>query len=442
MASLNLIVGFDALIQDASVGVSNFGTIGIVCYHGLSSVVRSYEPSTDGLAAMIADGFTVNDFAYKAVAQIAAQQPHTKLCKIYRRATPNAQTLTLTPGNLVQGTVYAFKVNGVQATRANGASETATTWTTAWQAILIGAGFTAVNVTSTSGTTFITLSLTSSTGRRIYLDELPSYLTVKDTSVDAGIATALNSAVAEDSDFYGVIIDGMSEAELNAAAAWCETNKRMLHGLTVDTDTLTASTTDVASDFVAAAYTYSGVFYTRNMSGLWNAALMGRQFGLTPGSNNWENVSLGGVTADNLTSTEITNGKVKKLGMYMPFKTPVSSTNATHNISAGSGRFFDMTRDRDWFVANAQAGLVAEEIRLEKIPANQKGLDIHESVVRTWLQQAESYGIIDPGWTITFPKASSLPTLKKTRRYTASKAFFAYFQGAINGADISGIFAV
>src|SRR5690606_25667301 len=105
MASLNLIVGFDALIQDTSVGVPNFGTIGIVCYHGLSSAVRSYEPSTDGLAAMIADGFTINDFAYKAVAQIAEQQPHTKLCKIYRRATPNAQTLTLTPANLVQGTV-------------------------------------------------------------------------------------------------------------------------------------------------------------------------------------------------------------------------------------------------------------------------------------------------------------------------------------------------
>jgi hypothetical protein len=153
-------------------------------------------------------------------------------------------------------------------------------------------------------------------------------------------------------------------------------------------------------------------------------------------------VNLSAVTADNLTSSQINFGKPKKLGMYLPFKTPVSSTNATHNISAGSGRFFDLTRDRDWFAANTQAGLVAEQIRQEKIPANQKGMDIHESVVRSWLTQAESNGIIDPGWKLAFPKAKDLPTLKATRRYTASKAFFAYFQGAINGADISGIFSV
>ncbi len=442
MASLNLIIGFDALIQDASVGVSNFGTVGVVCYHGLSSAVRAYEPSSDGLAAMKADGFTENDFAYKAVSAISKQQPHTKLVKIYRRSSPNIQALTLTPVTLTQGTVYAFKVNGVTVSRVNGASETATTWTTAWQTILTGVGITGVNVTSTSNTTFVTLTQTVNTQRRIYLDELPSYLTVKDTSPDAGIATALSQAVADDSDFYGVVIDGMSEAELNAAASWCEANKRMFHGLTVDSDTLTSSTTDVASDFVAAAYTYAGVFYTSNMSSLWNAALMGRQFGLAPGSNNWENVSLGGITSDNLTATQIGFAKPKKLGLYLPFKTPVSSTNATHNISAGSGRFFDLTRDRDWLAANTQAALVAEQIRLEKIPANQKGLDIHESVVRTWLDQAEKATVLDTGWKLSFPKATDLPNLKATRRYNAAKAFFAYFTGAINGADVSGVLSV
>lgn|SRR5574343_56823 len=438
MASLNLIVGFDAVIQDASVGVSNFGTIGVFCYHGLSAVVRSYEPSSDGLAAMVADGFTVNDFAYKTVAAVMAQSPHTNLVKVYKRATPNVQTLTLTPATLTQSVQYAFTVNDVAVSRVNGASETATTWCTAWQAILAGAGILAVNVTSTNNTTFLTLTQTANTGRRIYLDGVPSYLTIKDTSTDAGIATALNQGLADDSDFYGVIIDGQSEAELNAAAAWCESNKRILHGLTVDSDVLTNSATDVGSDFFAAKYTYSGVFYSRNPSKLLNAALMGRMFGTTPGSSNWEDKQLASITADNLTASEITNAKAKNVGLYLPFK----NLNLTHNIKAGSGRFFDLTRDRDWFAANEQAYILSGLARREKTPANQFGLDMIESDVRVYFEAAERAGVLDPGWSLTLPKMAQLPTLKSTRRLIANKAFLGYFQGAINGVDISGTLTV
>lgn len=438
MASLNLIVGFDALIQDASVGVASFGTIALVVGHSLTAAVRSYEPSSDGLAAMVADGFTVNDDAYLKLSAIMAQQPHTTLVKVYKRGTRNAQTITLTPTNLAQDVVYSFTINGVTVSRTNGASETATTWCTAWQAILTGGSVTAVNVTSTNSTTFLTLSLTSETGRRIYIDGAPSYLTIKDTSVDGAIATALNTALADDSDFYGVVIDSMSETENNAAAAWCESNKRVFHGLTADSDVLTNSTTDVGSDFFAAKYTYGGVLYTRNPTKQLAAALMGRQFGIAPGGNNWNNRQLTSINADNLTASEITNAKAKNVGLYLPF----SNVNATHNVKAASGRFFDLTRDRDWLVANAQAAIISELVRQEKIPANQRGVNQIESVVRTWFDLAVTAGVLDPGYTITFPKASALPTLKTTRRFSASKAFLGYFQGAIDGADISGILAV
>lgn len=437
MASLNLIAGFDAVIQDISVGVSNFGTIGVFCYHGLSSVVRSYEPSSSGQAAMIADGFTVNDFAYKALSAVMAQSPHTKLVKIYKRATQNVQAITLTPANLAQGVPYTFTVNDVAVTRTNGVSETATTWTTAWQALLIGGSITAVNVTSTSNTTFLTLTQTVSTGRRIYLDGAPSYLTLKDTSPDAGIATALNQGLADDSDFYGVLIDGQSEAELNACAAWCESNKRIFFGLTIDSDTLTNSTTDIASDFFAAKYTYSGALYTRNPSKLITAALMGRYFGTTPGVSQLNNKQLASLTADNLTASEITNGKAKNLCMYLPF----TNVNLTYDVKAGSGRFFDLSRDRDWFATNTQAAMVAGFARREKTPANQSGVDMVDGDVRAWFHQAERAGVLDPGWSLTLPKASQLPTLKSTRRLTASNAFFGYFQGSIDGADVSGILA-
>src|SRR5690606_6065036 len=95
-------------------------------------------------------------------------------------------------------------------------------------------------------------------GDRFFLDT-NSDLVVKDISADAGIATDLAAGQALDPDFYGVVTDGYSEAEINAAAAWCEANGKEFIGLTNDTDVVTASTTDVASDFYAAGYNRCGV---------------------------------------------------------------------------------------------------------------------------------------------------------------------------------------
>jgi hypothetical protein len=323
----------------------------------------------------------------------------------------------------------------VAISHTNGPAETATTITTALnlQLNLVP------NVTATGAAASL-LALTVPGGERMYLKNTPPYLTVKDGSPDAGIATDLAAALAEDSDFYGVLIDSTSEAEANAALAWCQANGKLFHGLTNDSDTLTSSTTDVASDALAGLFSYGKIWFSRDMPGQFAAAIMGRQFSRNPGSTTWENQPLTGIVADALTSTELGHAIAKNLGVYVTYG---GSTAATFNTASASGRFLDITRDSDWLKANAQADIFRYLLNQEKVPFTQPGIDGVENVVRARFTIAEDNGVLDAGWTITLPTIDQIdPADKALRQLVANDAFAGIFQGAIHGVDMSGVLAI
>jgi Protein of unknown function (DUF3383) len=435
MASINNVVGFNIVIQDAAPSRSSFGTIAVIAHHTVSPSRLVYDTTPDGRAGMLLDGFAATHDAYRKNLAIGAQNPKVPSFKLYNRAAPNAQALTLTPTNTTPGRKYEFELNGVAVSHTNGPAETATTICTALRTQL-----TAIPNVTAAGTTTVTLSLTSAAGARMYLKGAPAYLTVKDTSPDAGIATDLDAALLEDPDFYGVLIDSTSEAEINAAAAWCQSNGKLLHAQTVDSDVLTSNATDVASDLRAAAYSYAKLWYSRDMPAQLAASIMGRQFSRNPGSTTWENQRLNGIVADPLTPTELANAEGKGCGLYLPYGDTVA---ATFNTAAASGRFLDITRDSDWLKANAQADVLAYLLNQEKVPFTQAGIDGVEGVLRARFQLAENAGVLDEGWTITLPTVDEIdPADKAARQLAAADTFAGIFQGAIHGVQLSGILAV
>jgi hypothetical protein len=437
MVAIDNVVGFNVVIQDAAPSVPNFGIIAVIAYNTVSPERLVYDTTPDGRSAMVVDGFATTHPAYRKNAGIGGQSPQVPQIKVYNRATPNVQALTLTPTNLAPGRKYEFEINGVQISHTNGASETATTICNEFRSQISDAAASLPNVT-TGGTTTLLLSLTSAAGVRTYLKGVPKYLTVKDSSPDAGIATDLAAALLEDPDFFGVLIDSESEAELNAAAAWCATNGKMFHGRSMDTDILTGVTTDVCSDLKAALNAFAKVWYSRDAPAELDAAIMGREFSRNPGSTTWENKQLNNITADPLTPTEVTNAVAKNCGLYLPY----GDTAATHNTMAASGRFLDITRDTAWLQANAQADVFRYLLNQEKVPFTQKGIDGMEDVLRARFTLAEAAGVLDAGWDITLPTIDQIdPADKAARRLVASDAFAGIFQGAIHGVDISGVLA-
>lgn len=435
MVAINNVVGFNVVIQDAAPSRPSFGTIAVLAYHAVSPERLVYDTTPDGRKAMVVDGFPATHDAYRKNAAIGSQNPKVPKIKIYKRAAPNAQALTLTPTVTAPGRKYEFSLNGVAIAFTNGASETATTITTALKTQLN----LVPNVTAT-GTATVLLALTAPTGERMYVKGAPRYLTVKDTSPDAGIGTDLSAALAEDADFYGVVIDSNSEAEINAAAAWCQANEKLFHGHTLDSDVLTSSTTDVASDLRAMSLPYAKVWFSRDMAGQLAAAIMGRQFSRNPGSTTWENQPLTNIEPDDLNATELANARAKGCGLYLRYG---ETTSATFNTASSSGRFLDITRDTDWLVANSRADVFSYLLNQEKVPFTQPGIDGVENVLRARFTLAEDAGVLDTGWKITLPSIADIdPADKALRQLVASNAFAGIFKGAIHGVDISGVLAI
>jgi hypothetical protein len=319
--------------------------------------------------------------------------------KIFQRATGVTQTVSALVTNTTHGFVYRWAVSyggtTTEQTYTVLAAATATTVGTAIAALIDA--LPGVGAVASVGTITIT---PTTLGDRFMFDTYGAEFTVKDNSTDAGIATALSAGQALDPDFYGVQTDGYSEAEINAAAAWCEANGKLYLALTCDSDVLAGGSTDIASDFKLAGYNRCGVLVTRKQSQQMATALVARQLATEPGSSSWDNKALSG-TADNFTTTEQTNATTKRACMYLS----IAGVNVSYNIQAGSGRFFDTTRDIDWFDANHAADIFNALVNTEKVPYNNTGKSLVEAVSRRRGSLAESKGVFNAGtFAVTMPK--------------------------------------
>lgn len=398
MSSISDVISSSTLIQDASAARQSFGSIGIFCGHSLGPAVLTYATDPSGLAAMVADGFGTGHDAYVKASAIARQEVKPPRVKIFKRATANAQTKTLLPTNTVEGYVYRFRVmfGGIttEISYTVLASATPTTIGVAIAALIDA--ITGVDAAASSGTITVTPTVA---GNRFFIDTFGAELTVKDTSSDAGIATDLAAGQLLDPDFYAVMTDGYSEAEINAAAAWCEANKKLYVALSNDSDVFTSSSTDIASDLKAAGYHRSGVLASRKQIPNMAAALVGRQLALDPGLSDWNNKRLVG-ESDNLTGTEQGHAVTKRASLFLN----IAGLNVTHNVKAASGRLFDTTRDIDWFESNLAADELLVLVNNEKVPFNLVGKGLVQSAAERRGTLAERAGVFNPStFVVTMP---------------------------------------
>lgn len=386
------VVTTSTVVQDKSVSRASFGTIGIFARHTLGPAVRTYATSAAGLAAMVADGIGTGHDAYVKLSAIASQEVKPPTVKIYKRSVANAQIVTMLPVVTTEGYIYDFAVknqSGVSTTITYTvlAAATPTSIGTALAALIDAIA--GVGAVASVGTITVTPTVA---GDRFFIDVPRGDLTVKDTSTDAGIATDLAAGQLLDPSFYGVLTDGYSEAEINAAAAWAQANGKLYLGLSIDTDVFTGSATDVASDMETAAYTRCGPLPTRYQSTQAHAALMGRQLAQAPGSSDWNNKTLV-ASADNFTDSQLGFAVGKNASLFVS----IAGLGVSHNVKASSGRLFDTTRDLDWFDANLAADLFSVLVNNEKIPYSAIGKALIQAAAERRGAIAISNGVFEPG---------------------------------------------
>lgn len=410
----NEIVTHAVVVADRAPAEANFGLAALFVNAPFIGG-RLYELSPEGAAALVTDGFSTTDRGYQMFQTMAGQSPHTDQVLVYNRAANNSQVIRLTPTITTVGFKYEFTL------RAGNTEAlivfTVVTGTVA--AIITGilaaiaASTVGSAVTETDGTTHVQLVPTVA-GTHIQVDAPVRALTVIDTSVDAGIATDL-AAAAVDFDFYMFTIDSYSEAEINAAGAWAEANKRIFIPQSADsTNVIDAVGTGVGQDLFAAGYHRTGLLHTRDMSGNAAAGLIARQASRNPGESSFAYKDITGADPDFFTTTEIANAKGKNIMLF------VNSSGVRHTYfgKAASGRSLRVTIGLDYLDARLREAVLTVFANAEYVPYSQEGASMVENAIRGVFASVErkpdGSGFIEPGWTVTPPIAAAATLSKKT----------------------------
>ena len=208
----------------------------------------------------------------------------------------------------------------------------------------------------------------------------------------ATIGEDLDAALAADDRFYGVVLISRTAADIEAAATWCETNKRLLVAQSSDADVKTGA--GILDTLTGASRKRSVlIFHDEDTEGAdiaWAAAKLSAvpdQFSTT-----WAAATLSGITQDSLSGTE----RDAIIGADGNVYLSLGGVGATAPGKTCDGSFIDVVVVQDWLEARIEEAvaqlMLNVSARNSKIPYTDAGLQQIASAVRGVLARAESLG--------------------------------------------------
>jgi hypothetical protein len=287
------------------------------------------------------------------------------------------------------------------------------------------------------GTSTTKVVCTASSGELHSFELVTPNLSLHDATTNPGVATDLAAIVAADNDWYGLLLDSNSPAEVTAAAAWTETHKKLFGYQTSETAHLSAGSTSVlAYTLRAAGYARTEGIFAKKLgtSDAWLAAgWMGARFAKDPGAATWKFASLAGSSVYDLTDSQ----RAALDGYRLNYYTTAGGVGITAEGVTASGEFIDVTRDLDWLSARIQEGVFGALISNDKIPFTDAGISAVLSSVRAALNGAVRVGVL-ASFTLSAPRAADVSSGNKAIRHLPDVTFQATLAGAIHSLTITG----
>lgn len=432
MSNLDDLVTINISASTATPTKPGFGTI-LIAAQKLPAGFTSRTRSFGSLTEMTDFGFLVNDPAYKCAQKMKAQNPAITAFKIGKRLNKVTQTLKLKCKSAVQGDTYTATINGVVINYTVLAAATTTTVATAIE-LLVEA---VTGVDSTSATDTITFTVTAGIGELVDVKDWSTNFEFTDATTDPGLAADLAAIKAFDNNWYGLALDSASEAEINIAALFAETEKKLFVPNSSDFGCEdVAVTTDIMSDIKAAAYARTGVLYSRSQLLSYSGpAWMAKQFTQNPGSDTWMFKTLASVTVDVLNDA----GRASVLSKNGNCYTATSGINMTEQGKSGAGEYFDVTRFVDWLRAEIQFRVFSALVNNSKIPYTDEGIDLIQSIIAGALKFGVERGGLAKGSTsVTFPLVADIGSATRATRALTGGKFSGVLAGAIHSLTIAG----
>lgn len=402
-------------------------------------VFRAYTSA----AAMLADGFLSSDPEYIEALAMTTQAIKPKQFLVSKFSAAVAQVDTFAVNTLVASHLYQFTLNSVVISYTSNGGDT--------QQSILAALLTAIGVAFPSNPP-VTGSVTGSgPGALLTLTSSVAGIGVSYTAIDADlthVALTPNHSIADDIlvtllavpqelQFYGVIVTNHVAANIEQIAAFIEGQLLVYVYATLDANVLSNGVGNVMAVLKGLNYTrtmglYSAQANTNGPDGAW----MGYMLPTQPGVGNWAMKNLIGVTADNLSPTQIANIQSNNGNFYVT----IAGAGTTLYGITPSGEYFDVTIFIDWLTSTIQTGIIEVEtspLNL-KIPYTNGGIAMLENPIRAALKEGEDNNGLLPGWYVFAPDINSVPLADRKNRVLNNIGFNAELAGAINQINIQG----
>ena len=444
MANLNRIANIQILLQTSAISALGFSNVMIISphVHSLNTVDTYYD--TNDLLLL---GHQATDPIYLAALAVMSQSPGPGFFKLGRRQVDavSIATQTLTPLGTYTMTLTSM-VGGVLTpitfTYTDATGTPTSTSVLSGLSALVGSTGPASSAVGSS-----LLNLTNRSAGTAFTVQVSSNLLIQPVTAVNGVSADLATIAAYDNDFYGFSILDRTQANIMLAAAWAESQAAKLHVTTISEVGAYsgASTTDTMYMLKAQNYFRSICYYHAAAATEYlGLAAMAKAFGSAPGADDWANMTLAGITADNLSETQSAAIAAKNGNTFEPFK----NLALTQYGKVAGGEWADVIRFRDWLQEAMRVEIIDAMVN-SKTPYTDPGIAIIEAAMRSVLLLGQAVGGISPtqydasgnpipGFKIYVPLRASIPVGDVAARTLNNMKFTAILAGAIHIVNVQG----
>ena len=422
--------------ETATITRVGFGTATIVGIH--SKFAEDFK--TYNNIEAVAEDFETTDEEYKAAAKYFSQALKPEKVIIGKRASNVALQDLVTVSTVENDTTYTVTINGTPFTFLSDADATdleiADGLVTA-----INLGSEPVTATDNVDGTFDLDEDVAGATSTIAVD---TNLTKTNVIPNVNIATELARLTGLGmTDWYFLILTRRTtEAEqlqdIEETAAYIEAiSTPKIYFYAIDqASMLTAVSTDIGSILAALNYDRTVGFYSTDEANYPEAAWIGGQAPKDAGSLTWKFKELIGITADILSSNDITNLKAKSLNFYEEIAG--ASVISSEAVVAG-GEFIDVIRGSDKLSTRIGERIFTIMINTDKIPYTIQGLGVIEDAIRAeiGISIGENF-LVSGSEVVTLPDIDSIDSADKAARLLQDVTFSAQLAGAIHKVIIRG----
>lgn len=445
LANLDRIVNVSIALNTAGISKVGFNTMMIVGTHAHSLNRVDIITSIDSLTSM---GFETTDPIYLAVRAALSQIPRIRQVKIGRIASSIANIKVATVGAASKYTVTlsAKDVSGNVVNTPYVFTNSAGNATAILEGIqdLIDADTSALVTTTLASDT---LTLTAKDPAKAIKFTVSDMLSMTFGTTTEEIAESMTAIMAEDSDFYGIVLADRTQQKILDMAAWAETQTKLFGTSTGEAGVIDAAVTNdtlsqlMEKNYYRTHYWYHGTAATEYI----DAAIMARCFMIDPGGETWALKSLAGVSTDPLNETQF-NAVKKKNGNTFE---KVRNITVTQNGKVVAGEWIDIIRFRDWLQEEIATNVFTALKNRNKLAFTDPGIAIIEAQVKKALDDGVTAGGIapveydsdgnkNPSYVLTVPLASDFTATEKASRELTDINFTARVAGAIHVVNING----